>query len=474
MTHQDSSVPEEKVSDARRRKVLAAAVVGTSIEWYDFMIYGTAAAMVFSSQFFPSVNHTAGMLASFATFAVGFVARPLGGALFGHFGDRLGRKPALIIALMLMAVSSMLIGLLPTYGMIGVAAPILLAVLRFAQGIAVGGQWGGATLLAVEYAPPNRRGLYGGIPQIGTGIGLIVGTLVFTVADRALDDGQFASWGWRVGFLLSVGMLPVAYCINRFVEDTPEFRRAERRLEQKRHGAPRSSVLAALRHPRPILLIVAIYLVPGISFYVLANGMLAYGTHDLGIDGTAMLTAIMISMVAFIVGTLVFAGLSDIVGRRPLYAIGAVAIGAWSFAVFPLMQTRSVPLIILALVVGQLALTITFGPAPTMFAEMFPPEVRYAGASLGYQFANTLGSGFAPMIMIALLQATGTTVSVSLYVCAAATVALIALPMVGRLAIPRVEGSVANPETEGAATESKWSEQSDSAVEERGDVELTR
>ncbi|MEU6646829.1 MFS transporter [Saccharomonospora sp. NPDC046836] len=292
-----------------RRRVLGAAIAASSIEWYDFLIYGVAATLVIHSHFFPEVSSTAGVLAAFATFAVGFAGRPIGAALFGHIGDRLGRKPALLTAMFLMATCSTLIGLLPTYATIGVAAPIILVILRIAQGMAVGGHWGGATLLAVEYAPPERRAFYGALPQLGLPTGMITGTLLFLLLEEILTPGQLSLWGWRIPFLLSVVMFPVAYFVHRFIEDTPRFRQ-----------------------------------------------------------------------------------------------VGA-------------------------LLVAQVGVGAMFGPAQTMLAQMFPPEVRYSGASLGYQIANILGGGLAPLIMTALLAATGTTLAVSGYVAAACVLALIPLSL---------------------------------------------
>ncbi|MDA3624076.1 MFS transporter [Saccharopolyspora sp. WRP15-2] len=412
-----------------RGRVLFATIAAQSIEYYDFLIYGTAASLIFSAHFFPAANPVAGILASFATFAVGFAGRPLGAAVFGHFGDKFGRKPALLVAMMLMAVSSMLIGLLPTYATIGVVAPVLLVVLRLAQGISVGGHFGGATLMSLENAPPNRRGLFGALPQLGVVVGMVGGTLIFLLISNITTPEQFAAWGWRIPFLLSFVMFPVAYFVHRYIEDTPEFRRADDKLAESKRSKPRSSVVQVLRNPKQVLLVAFTFIPATISFYVIVTGLLHYATSDLGISRNTMLSVVMLSMVAFAVGTIGFALLSDIVGRRAVYAGGALFAGAWGFALFPLVETGSFPLMLLAACVGQLAVGAMFGPGTALFAEAFPPSVRYSGASIGNQLANILGAGFAPFIMVSLLAATHTSVSVSLYMLAGSLVSLVAISM---------------------------------------------
>ncbi|MFJ4031366.1 MFS transporter [Streptomyces griseoluteus] len=422
----------EVVARPRRGRVLLATVAAQSIEYYDFLIYGTAASLVLNTLFFPSGNTLTSTLASFATFAVGFAGRPIGAAVFGHIGDKFGRKPALLAAMLLMAVSSTLIGLLPTYETVGVGAPVILVILRVAQGISVGGQFGGATLLALEGAPPDRRGLFGSLPQLGVVVGMISGTLVFLLVSHTTTAAQFSAWGWRLPFLLSVVMFPVAYFVHRFLEDTPEFHRATEKLSTLKGSAPRSSVLQVLRRPRQLLLVAFTFLPATIAFYGIVTGVLHYATEDLEIPKDMMLTVVMLSMVAFAAGTTGFAWLSDLVGRRKVYAAGSAFSGAWAFALFPLLETRSFPLIILAVSVGQLAVGAMFGPGTALMAEAFPARVRYSGSSLGNQLANILGAGLAPFIMVALTAATHTTVSVSIYMAASSVVSLVALPLVRR------------------------------------------
>ncbi|MEV8048329.1 MFS transporter [Streptomyces griseoluteus] len=422
----------EVVARPRRGRVLLATVAAQSIEYYDFLIYGTAASLVLNTLFFPSGNTLTSTLASFATFAVGFAGRPIGAAVFGHIGDKFGRKPALLAAMLLMAVSSTLIGMLPTYETVGVGAPVILVILRVAQGISVGGQFGGATLLALEGAPPDRRGLFGSLPQLGVVVGMISGTLVFLLVSHTTTAAQFSAWGWRLPFLLSVVMFPVAYFVHRFLEDTPEFHRATEKLSTLKGSAPRSSVLQVLRRPRQLLLVAFTFLPATIAFYGIVTGVLHYATEDLEIPKDTMLTVVMLSMVAFAAGTTGFAWLSDLVGRRKVYAAGSAFSGAWAFALFPLLETRSFPLIILAVSVGQLAVGAMFGPGTALMAEAFPARVRYSGSSLGNQLANILGAGLAPFIMVALTAATHTTVSVSIYMAASSVVSLVALPLVRR------------------------------------------
>jgi MFS family permease len=415
---------------SHRRRVVLATIAAQSIEFYDFLIYGTAASLVLNAQFFPSVDPVVGTLASFATFAVGFFGRPVGAAVFGHFGDRYGRKPALLAAMLLMAVSTLLIGLLPNYAVIGVAAPALLAFLRVLQGFSVGGQWGGTTLLSVEQAPPNRRGLYGALPQLGVFLGLASGTLVFLVVSNLTSAEQFAAWGWRIPFLLTVVMFPVAWFVHRYVEDSPQFRDAEvRRATQSRGGEP-PALLQLLRRPRQMLLVAFTFLPATISFYIIVTGLLNYGVHTLGISSNTMLTVVLLAMVAYSASGTGLAALSDRIGRRKIFAAGAVLTGVWSFALFPLVETRSFPLMLLGAAVGLIGVGAMFGPSGAMFAEMFPPAVRYSGASLGNQLSNILGGGLAPFVMVALLAGTHTTVSVSIYVTVASAISLVALSMI--------------------------------------------
>src|SRR5919112_2638656 len=321
----DSSARAAAPSPSTVRKVALAAMTGSAIEWYDFFIYLTAAALVFGPLFFPGASEVAAVLAAFSTAAVGFVARHIGGILFGHYGDRLGRKPTLVIALLLMGAATTLVGVLPTYATIGVAAPILLFVLRFLQGLAVGGQWGGAVLLATEYAPEDQRGLYGSFAQSGVPVGLLLGNTIFLLISAIVGEQAFAAWAWRIPFLFSIVLIAVALYIQLRLEDTPVFRHLEEQRQQEGEDAEaRSPVLEVLRdHPKQVLLAGGAFFVVNGGFYVLITGMLDYGTRTLGVSENGMLTAVLISAVVEAIAIVAMSALSDRVGRRPVFLSGA-------------------------------------------------------------------------------------------------------------------------------------------------------
>jgi MHS family shikimate/dehydroshikimate transporter-like MFS transporter len=417
------------------RKVALAAMAGSAIEWYDFFIYLTAAALVFGPLFFPEFSEVAAVLASFSTAAVGFVARPVGGVIFGHFGDRLGRKPTLVIALLTMGTATTLVGLLPTYATIGVAAPIILFILRFCQGLAVGGQWGGAVLLATEYAPPGKRGFYGSFAQVGVPVGLVLGNGIFLVLSGVLGEEAFAAWGWRIPFLLSVVLIGIALYIQLRLEDTPAFRHLQERLERQRESGEgrreRSPVIQVIRdHPKQVLLAAGAFFVINGSYYIMITGMLDYGTRSLGISQNVMLAAVLISSFTQIFLLPGFSALSDRVGRRPVYLAGAVLLGLWGFPMFWLVNTESPVLITFALLVGQMFLAMMYGPQAALFSEMFSAGVRYSGASIGYQGAAVFAGGLAPIIMVSLLEWTGTSLSVSFYILAMAIITFVSVYLI--------------------------------------------
>jgi MHS family shikimate/dehydroshikimate transporter-like MFS transporter len=413
------------------RKVALAAMAGSAIEWYDFFIYLTAAALVFGPLFFPGGSEVAGVLAAFSTAAVGFVARPIGGLLFGHFGDRLGRKPTLVIALLTMGTATTLVGLLPTYQTIGVAAPIALFVLRFLQGLAVGGQWGGAVLLATEYAPEGKRGYYGSFAQMGVPVGLVLGNTIFLVISQLFGEQAFAAWAWRIPFLLSVILIGIALYIQLRLEDTPVFRRLEERQQEGEDAESGSPVLEVLRdHPKQILLAAGAFFVVNGAFYVLITGMLDYGTRTLGLSQNVMLAAVLISAAVEAVAIVGMSAVSDRVGRRPVFMAGAALLGLWAFPLFWLVNTKSFALIVIALCVAQFFLGMMYGPQAALFAEMFSARVRYSGASIGYQGASVFAGGLAPIIMVSLLEATGTSLSVSFYVLAMSIITFVSVYLI--------------------------------------------
>ncbi|PVZ11775.1 MFS transporter [Actinomycetospora cinnamomea] len=414
------------------RKVAAISAVGSTIEWYDFFIFGTAAALVFPDLFFPEASPTAGALLTFSVFGVAFLARPLGGVVWGHFGDRVGRKKAFLTALFTMAVGTTLIGVLPTYATIGIAAPIILTVLRFVQGLAVGGQWGGAVLLATEFAPRHRRGFYGSFAQVGVPLGVIFGQVLFIVLASQTAPETFAAWGWRVPFLVSVLLIGVAVYAQKKLEDTPAFRHLQelraQQAEQAGTAAPQrgsSPIVEAFRRfPRQILLGAGAFIVVNATFYIYIVYILDYATEDLGLSTTTVLVAILIASIVQIAALPAFAALSDRIGRRRTYLFGALATAVWAIPFFLLIDTASPVALAIALVVAQLALSMMYGPQAAFFSEMFSAQVRYSGASLGYQIGAALGGGFSPVIATALLAATGTTMAISVYMIVLALVAV--------------------------------------------------
>ena len=386
-------------------KVGLICVAATSIEWYDFFIYGTAAALVFPRLFFPAtLSPLVALLASFSTFAVGFVARPVGGMLFGHFGDVIGRKRTLAAALVMMGLSSALVGILPSYARIGAAAPLLLVVLRFCQGLAIGGQWGGAALVAVENAPRDKRGLYGSLPQLGVPAGMILANIVFLIVTAGVSPDAFASWGWRIPFALSLLLVVIGLYVQGRLEETPEFRGAIE-ARDKPGRRPRSPVLEVLvRHPREVLLAAGSFVASNASFYVLTTFVIAYGSTALHLPRAEVLWAVLVSLV-IIAPLIVLAGaLSDRLGRRAVYVAGGVAGVVGAFLAWRLIDTGAFPLIVLGLVVAFVGNSLMYGPQPALFSELFAAELRYSGASIGYQLAAIVGGGFAPMIATGLIE----------------------------------------------------------------------
>ena len=380
-------------------KIALTAAAGAAIEWYDFFIYGTAAALVFPTVFFPAdIPPFAAQIAAFSTFAVGFVARPVGGMLFGHFGDLLGRKRALVAALVLMGLSTAIIGLLPPYAQIGVLAPILLVVLRFAQGLAVGGQWGGAALLAIESAPPGRRGLYGSFVQIGVPLGVVLANTAFLVIGATMSQAEFLAWGWRVPFVLSLALVAIGLYVQLRLEESVEF--AAGAVPQPRRRSP---ILVVLRsHPRQILLAGGAFIANNTCFYVTITYAVAYGTTTLGISKNVMLGSVMVASCLMIPVLILCGLLSDRIGRLRPFLWGAVLAGLWAFAFFPLIETGTTWAIGLSILVQLGFLSLMYGPQAALFAELFPVELRYSGASLGYQLGAVLGGGLAPIIATAL------------------------------------------------------------------------
>ncbi|MEJ2860721.1 MFS transporter [Actinomycetospora flava] len=405
----------------RPRRVALAGLIGTTIEWYDFFIYGTAAALVFAPQFFPQVSPVAGTLAALSTYAIGFVARPVGGAVMGHYGDRLGRRRMLVASLLIMGVGTLLIGLLPTYAAIGVAAPVLLVLLRFVQGIGVGGEWGGATLLALEHAPPRKRTLYSSLPQVGLPLGVVLASLVFLAVRLAMDEAAFAAWGWRVPFLLSALLVVFGLVLRLRLDESPEFERVRATAEVRR--APLADVLRAPR-----------VLVPAAGLNVLVSGLAnILLVFTLAYVAVRQLVGAQTMLAVTVVTALVWAGVIPLAavwaerrGRREVILVGVLALTAWAFPYFWLIDTGTVLGTLAACVVAGAGFAVASGPYGAYLADAFPTAVRYSGSSVAYALGSVLGGALAPIAATVLFAATGTGTAISAYVVVLGLISLVA------------------------------------------------
>lgn len=427
MTSSSSAKDVARLDERSIRKIASLSLVGASVEWFDFFLYGTAAALVFPKLFFPNADPASGVLLSFATFGVGFVARPVGGIIWGHFGDRIGRKKAFLAALMTMAAGSVLIGLLPTYAAIGVAAPILLTVLRFVQGLAIGGQWGGAVLLATEYAPPHKRGYYGSFAQIGVPIGVVLGVVAFFFLNLSMSPDAFLSYGWRIPFIASVVLVAVAVYAKSKLEDTPAFKRLQQLAAAQAEAGvvSRSPILEVLRTSwRRVLLAGGAFTVVNTTFYLYITFSLDYGVRILQMPRTTVLLAIAIVSLVQIPALAIFSAISDRIGRRPMYLAGAIGTAIWAFPLFWLFDTRTGWGATLALLGGQLTLSMMYGPLAAFFSELFNARLRYSGASLGYQLGALLGGAVSSVVAVSLFTAFGSNVPISLYIIGVSLVAV--------------------------------------------------
>ena len=389
-------------AESNIRKVALTSLSGTSIEWYDFFLYGAAAGLVFPKLFFGDADPTTALILSFLTFAAGFIARPIGGIIFGHFGDTIGRKKTLVTALMLMGISSTFIGLLPTYDTIGVAAPILLTLLRFCQGIAIGGQWGGAMLLVTESAPHDRRGYYGAYAQAGAPVGVILANIAFISVSSLTTEESFLSWGWRIPFLISFVRVLISMYIQLKLEDTESFKALQ---EMKASGEGEAKVIktspileAIRRYPARISLAAGAFLSIQVTFYILVAFILAYGVQTTDLSRNDLLMAVLIGSAVMVPMQFLFSDYSDRNGRKGIFMTGAVLTALWSFALFPLVDTGNFYFVVLAVAGGLTFLGMMYGPQAAFFAELFSTEVRYSGASLGYQIGAIIGGSFAPTI----------------------------------------------------------------------------
>lgn len=419
------------------RRVLIASLVGSSIEWFDYFLYGTMAALVFNQLFFVSDDPTLGLILAYASFALSFFIRPFGGVIFSHIGDRIGRKKTLVMTLSLMGAATFAMGLLPTYQAIGVAAPIILITLRLIQGLGIGGEWGGALLLATEYAPPERRGLFGSIPQMGVTIGMVMGTLALWIM-TLLPEAAFMSWGWRVPFIFSALLVVFGLWIRKGIDETPEFKAVQESGE-----IPKVPIVETLRyHWREVLITIGAKVVETAPFYIFSTFIVSYATTNLGFSRSATLGAVMVATIVTTILIPIMGSLSDRVGRKKMYIAGTLAMMAYAFPYFWLIHQGSVALLIIATVIG---LGVIWAPITavlgTMFSEIFEAKVRYTGVSLGYQIGAAVAGGTAPLVATALLATfENSYVPVAIYIMFTAAVSLIAIWAVkGRIQQPAYE-----------------------------------
>jgi MHS family shikimate/dehydroshikimate transporter-like MFS transporter len=402
-------------------RIVWASVLGTVIEWYDFLIYGTAAALVFNKLFFPTLDPLAGTLAAFGAYAVGFVARPLGGAVFGHFGDKLGRKAMLMTTMMIMGVGTFLIGCLPTYSQIGIWAPVFLILLRLLQGIGVGGEWGGAVLMVIEHAPANKRGFYGSLVQIGFPAGIAGSTATFLLLSY-LPEADFLSWGWRLPFLLSALLVGVGLFIRLRLAETPVFAK----VKEEKAVAKRPLVELWTGYRKALLIAIGLKISEVAWVYVLTVFSIVYATGTLGLPKALILNAILAAAILEFATMPLFGWLSDKIGRRPMYLGGAIVSALCAFALFPLLDTKNPTVIVVSIaVIVSLTHAVMFAPQAAFLPELFGTRTRYSGASVGCQISAAISGGLAPIVATGLLGMTGKTMPISIYLVILAAITLI-------------------------------------------------
>ncbi|GAA4544289.1 MFS transporter [Pseudonocardia xishanensis] len=427
---------------SQRRRAVLASTVGTTIEWYDFFLYGTAAALVFPKLFFPGEDPYVGVLLAFGTQFGGFAARPIGAAIFGHWGDRIGRKSTLIVTLLLMGIGTALIGALPSYAAIGIAAPLLLTLLRIVQGIAVGGEWGGSVLLAMEWGTTSRRGFMASWPQLGVPLGLLLSTALVQLLSSTTGDA-FLTWGWRVPFLVSILLVGVGLFVRLKVLESPEFAAVK-----EKKTVSRMPLVEAIRTQwREILASAFVRLSEQAPFYLFITFVLTYGTQQLQLERSGLLTDTLIAAAIGLVSVPFFGWLSDRIGRRLMYGIGIVCTGLFAFPYFGLLDTRVAGLVLLAIVVSLVFHDMQYGPQAALIAESFGTNIRYSGAGLGYQLASVIAGGPAPLIAAWILRDTGTSSGIALYIvvcCVISMIALVLMPRAARTTEKSVEAAVAH------------------------------
>jgi len=412
---------------ANRRRAVLASTVGTTIEWYDFFLYGTAAALVFPKLFFPGGSDFAGVLASFSTLFVGFAARPIGAAIFGHYGDRVGRKTTLVTTLVLMGVATFLIGLLPGAASIGIAAPVILTLLRILQGIGVGGEWGGSVLMSMEWGDSHRKGLMASFPQLGVPMGLLMSTGMVKLMTGVTTPEAFLSWGWRVPFLVSFVLVLVGLYVRLRVLESPEFAQ----VKENKTVVKRPFVDVWKNHPREILTSAFVRLSEQAPFYLFITFVLTYGTKQLKIAQGELLNYTLVAAALGLVTVPLFGHLSDRFGRRTMYGTGIVCTALYAFPYFGLLNTKASGLVLLAIVLSLVFHDMQYGPQAALIAESFGTNLRYSGAGIGYQLASVIAGGPAPLIAAAILNSTGSSTWISWYIvicCVLAMGALLLMP----------------------------------------------
>ncbi|WP_345605054.1 MFS transporter [Pseudonocardia adelaidensis] len=409
-------------------------MAGTAVEWYDFFLYGVAAAVVFPAVFFPSDDPAVGTLLALGTFAIGFIARPLGGLVFGHYGDKIGRKKLLVISLVAMGAATFAIGLLPGYATIGLAAPLLLVVLRLVQGFAIGGEWGGAVLIVSEHGDPARRGYWASWPQAGVPVGqLIANALLFLLA-AVQSEAAFQSWGWRIPFLLSAVLVLIGLYIRLSIEESPVFREAQARAAERAAAGEREVVPIVdvfRRYPREVFTAMGARFVENVSYYIFTIVITTYMTKRLGLSSSFVLGAVLIGTAVHLVVIPIWGALSDRFGRKPVYLIGAAGVGVWAFAFIALIDTGNFALTTLAVIGGLVFHAAMYGPQAAFLSELFGTKVRYSGTSVGYQLASVVAGGLAPIIAVALYTSFDSGYAVAVYVALSALLTIAAVATYG-------------------------------------------
>ena len=409
------------------KRVVAASMAGTVVEWYEFFLYGTAATLVFSKVFFAKGDSDLdAILAAFITYAVGFAARPVGGVVFGHFGDKYGRKKLLQFSLLLVGVATFLMGCLPTFGQVGYWAPTMLVVLRFIQGFAVGGEWGGAVLLVAEHSPNQSRAFWSSWPQAAVPVGNMLATVVLLVLTGTLSDDAFLSWGWRVAFWLSAVVVLIGYYIRTKVTDAPIFVAAQQEVERVK-AASYGVIEVLKRYPRGVFTAMGLRFAENIMYYLVVTFSITYLKVQVHADTSDILWWLLTAHAVHFVAIPLVGRLSDRVGRRPVYFVGALAAGTWGFFAFPMMNSANYLVIMGGIIIGLVIHAFMYAPQPAIMAEMFPTRMRYSGVSLGYQVTSIVAGSLAPIIAVKLLEVYDSSVPIALYLAGAAVVTLIAV-----------------------------------------------